>query len=309
MTYLLVNFGGPRSLTEIEPFLTSLLTDQDVIQTGMPAWLHRRIFGRVARRRVSHVAHQYEAIGGKSPLFEDTEELARQLSTRLSAPVLTFHRYLPATHAAFIETMQQVKGDIVVLPLFPQFSYTTTGSAARWMERHLPADCVRRMGWIHSYCDHPLFIDALAEQLGDVADTLLLCSVHGLPIDYVAKGDPYQRECQRSLAALLQRRPKLKGILGYQSQFGKAEWLKPSTAQLCEQLEGNVLIVPLSFVSDHLETLYEIEYEYVARLRQRGATCRRLPALGLNSLWVEGLAQLMRQPPHLCATQMLVRPT
>lgn len=307
MTYLLVNFGGPRSLPEIEPFLAELLTDQDVIQTRMPSWLHRRVFGRVARRRVSQVAHQYEAIGGKSPIFEDTEELARQLSGKLGAPVLTFHRYLPATHSTFVETMRKVQGDIIVLPLFPQFSYTTTGSAARWMLRHLPFDTVQRMGWIHSYCDHAAFIDPLCQQLEGLHDTLLLCSVHGLPIQYVAHGDPYQRECQRSLTALLERLPHLRAILGYQSQFGKQEWLKPSTAQLCEQLEGNILIVPLSFVSDHLETLYEIEHEYVARLHQRSIPARRLPALGLNPHWVQGLAQLLRKPPNLTTTQMLIR--
>jgi ferrochelatase len=306
-TYLLVSFGGPRGLEEIEPFLVELLGDQDVIQTGMPGWVHRRVFGWVARRRVSMVKGQYEAIGGKSPIFEDTEELARRLEARLGARVLTFHRYLSATHRAFLEEMRQVKGEVVVVPLFPQFSYTTTGSAARWMMRHLPWDVVQRMGWIHSYCDRPEFIDAMAAQLGNVGDAMLLCSVHGLPVQYVLQGDPYQKECLRSLRALQERLGSARMVLGYQSQFGEDEWLKPSTAELCEQLEGRVVIVPLSFVSDHLETLFEIEHEYVGRLRQRGMECERLPALGLNDMWVDGLARMMKKRRQLCTTGMLIR--
>jgi protoporphyrin/coproporphyrin ferrochelatase len=144
----------------------------------------------------------------------------------------------------------------------------------------------------------------VVEPLLQEPNATLLCSVHGLPITYVQRGDPYQTECERSLAALQARLPQMRALLGYQSQFGKGEWLKPSTAQLCDQLEGRVIVVPLSFTSDHLETLYEIEQEYLPRLRQRGVECKRLPAVGLDSRWV---APLLLSHHNLSRTQSLVR--
>jgi protoporphyrin/coproporphyrin ferrochelatase len=304
MKVLLVNFGGPRNQAEIGPFLRELLCDQDLIQTRLPAPLHRLIFSRTARKRTGLVAHQYSQIGGGSPIYGDTERLAQELRQQLNVQLLTFHRYLPATHPSFIKEMEALTEDVLVFPLFPQFSYTTTGSAARWLARHLSPRTLSRLRWIRSYCDHPAWVDAVAAPLRSQHDATLLCSAHGLPVSYVEKGDPYQAECERSLRALLQRLPHLTGQLSYQSQFGKAEWLKPSTAQMCDQLTQRTLIVPLSFTSDHLETLYEIEEEYLPRLRQRGIAAERIPAIGLHAEWV---LPLLHDRPNLCQTADLIR--
>src|SRR5579872_6090218 len=123
---ILVNFGGPRSLDEIPFFLEELLTDRDLIHTRWPDWAHKFLFRRVARKRSRTVCHDYETIGGKSPIFFDTERIA-DLLTSENSPVLTFHRYLPATHAESLKKISdlvQTAKEIRVLPLFPQFSYT-----------------------------------------------------------------------------------------------------------------------------------------------------------------------------------------
>src|SRR5579885_3024221 len=136
--FLIVNFGGPRNLEEIAPFLRELLTDQDVVRSGWPQFIHNILFSRIAKKRARQIAHDYALIGGGSPIYRDTEELARQLRTLLKAPVYTFHRYLTATHADFISKIQQDQADeIVVFPLFPQFSYSTTGSIAKWLQKRI----------------------------------------------------------------------------------------------------------------------------------------------------------------------------
>ena len=137
MSILLVNFGGPRSLDEISPFLTALLTDRDVIDSKLPNFLHHLLFSRIAKKRAIQVKEDYAKIGGRSPIFEDTEKLAELLATSTGQPIFTFHRYLPSTHAASVTSIEASKGPIKVFPLFPQFSYATTGSIARWFSHHL----------------------------------------------------------------------------------------------------------------------------------------------------------------------------
>src|SRR5690348_11033167 len=112
--YLLVNFGGPRNLEEVEEFLICLFRDQEVLRTPFPAPIHRILFTRLAKKRAKRVIHDYALIGGKSPIYEDTEAIAKQVSHLIEEPVLTFHRYLPATHSAFIETMKQISEDVEI---------------------------------------------------------------------------------------------------------------------------------------------------------------------------------------------------
>lgn len=131
-TYLIINFGGPRNLKEVEGFLKELLTDQEVIRTPFPSFIHRLLFTRIAKKRALKVIPEYEKIGGRSPIYEDTEKMAATLQKYVKAPVLTFHRYLPETHACFLSAIKQIPKDhqIRVFPMFPQFSYATTGSIA-----------------------------------------------------------------------------------------------------------------------------------------------------------------------------------
>ncbi len=315
---LLVNFGGPRSLNEVEPFLRELLCDRDVVQTKLWDPIHRLLFSRVARKRAQRICHDYETIGGCSPIFADTEQMASMLSKRAERDVLTFHRYLPATHAHFLKQVQQEKGELLVVPLFPQFSYATTGSIARWMRKHLGDEGAKRLRWISSYSHLEAFADLFAEQIrfslvdkGLVLDeTLLLFSAHGLPVRCVQEGDPYELHCQRSFRAIAARFPSVESHLSYQSRFGPEEWLRPYTDDFCRQLTTKrraVLVIPLSFTSDHIETLFEVEDQYLPLLRARGYRAERCPAFGCKPAWIELLAQLAAKPPLLLPTDALIR--
>lgn len=308
-TVLLVNFGGPRSLEEIAPFLTSLLTDEDVIRTPMPRFLEKWFFKRVAKKRALKIAHDYQMIGGKSPIFEDTQILAQKLSKVLNSPVLPFHRYLPSTHAAFYKKLQQVQSDtLLVFPLYPQFSYATTGSIARLFAQDLPNSILKRLQWVSSYSENPIYINEMVECVSQFLDqhhlksrdVVLLFSAHGVPQSFVDQGDPYQMECYRSFNAIRMRFPDALSILAFQSKFGRGEWLKPYTSDLCQnpyQWNKNrkkIVFIPLSFTSDHIETLFEIEYQYVVDIRKQGLEAFRCPALNQREGWILALAEMIQ---------------
>lgn len=309
IAYLLVNFGGPRDLNEVEEFLTALLTDQEVIRTPFPAFLHRILFTRVAKKRAVKILPDYEKIGGRSPIFADTEALAKSIGEQLGTEVATFHRYLPKTHPLFIEKMRQFEevSEIRVFPLFPQFSYATTGSIALWFARHLPKSIVNKLSWVKSYASDPSFIDPfeacirefLTQKELKEEETALLFSAHGLPKKFIATGDIYESQCNESYNLLKERFPKALSILCYQSQFGKQEWIRPSTADVCKEIGGNgrknAVVIPLSFTSDHIETLFEIEEQYLPLIRNSGLQAYRCPALNLRNDWIEGMAKMFKE--------------
>lgn len=304
---ILVNFGGPRNLEEIPAFLTALLQDRDVIRTKLPSWMHNFLFRRIALRRAKKTAHDYEAIGGKSPIYFDTEMLAEILALELKRPVVTFHRYLPDTHKKSIEAIEELTNDrLTVLPLFPQFSYATTGSIARFFTNHLRPETVQKLRWIRSYAHHEAFISAHERHLASYLknhglssqNTALLFSAHGLPLSFIETGDTYQAECERSYFQIMKRFPGFVSRLAYQSKFGRGEWLRPSTEDIClsastwNEGKEKIVIIPLSFTSDHIETLFEIEQLYLPLLQNQGLQGYRCPALNLEPYWIQALAHI-----------------
>lgn len=319
--YVVANFGGPRTLNEIQPFLTELLTDQDVVRTGMPQWLHNIIFKRIAKKRVAKVSEEYKVMGGKSPIYADTESVAEQLRNHLSGPILTFHRYLPETHQKFIKDIQSSTYDeIVVFPMFPQFTYATTGSIARWFSKHLPIQVVNKVRWIKSYPSHPAFTQAYVNCIRDFLrsenlaenEVFFIFSCHGIPEKFVNQGDLYQGECESSFDKIMKSFPNSEGVLAYQSKFGPGEWLKPYTIDVSKDIskwcmeKQNIVFVPISFTSDHLETIVEIERDYVSAVKENGLNALRVPALNHRSEWIHGISEIIKESNH-CNNQMLVR--
>jgi ferrochelatase len=308
--YLLVNFGGPRDLNEIEEFLIELLTDQEVLRTPFPAFIHRILFTRVAKKRSKKVAPDYARIGGKSPLFEDTEAVAEKVSRKIGAEVVVFHRYLPKTHSDFIDKIEKLHAvsEIRVFPMFPQFSYATTGSIALWFDTHLSQSIVNKLSWVKSYPDESSYIEAFEQCLRDFLtekalkeeETILLFSAHGLPQKFVDTGDIYERECKLTFDLLRKRFPKTLAKLSYQSQFGKEEWIRPYTTDVCEKINEwgngrkNTVMIPLSFTSDHIETLYEMEELYLPLIRNAGLQAYRCPALNQREGWIQSIAEIFQ---------------
>lgn len=321
LSYLVANFGGPRNLEEIHPFLQALLTDTDVIDVGLPKFLHNLLFKAIARMKTKQISSNYTAIGGKSPIFEDTEAVAKELRERLGEEVITFHRYLPTTHPSFIEAIQKLSSDeIRVFPMFPQFTYATTGSIARWFRKRLPFDLVRKMRWVKSYPTHPAYIAAQRQRIEQhleslglkACDTVLLFSANGAPQQYINRGDVYEDECIASYEAIKRDFPDHLCRLSFQSKFGPGEWLKPYTIDVCESVlswhEGrkNIVFIPLSFTSDHIETLFEIENDYLPIIKEAGLNASRVPALNLDEAWLRAITTIATTEAS-CANQMLIR--
>ena len=318
--YIIANFGGPRTLDEIEPFLSSLLCDKDVLRTPLPQFLHSLLFRWIAKRRAPKVRPEYEHMGGGSPIYQSTEAVAERLKAKGYSPILTFHRYLPATHQDFIQQVTALKVDeIRVFPMFPQFTYATTGSIARWFQKNLPKKTVSQLRWLKSYPSYPSFAAAYAalirEKIEGIGlkpeETILLFSAHGIPRKFVDTGDVYTKECEDSFHAVMSHFPGYLGKLSYQSKFGPGEWVRPYTIDVCEEIQSwcegrkHVVFVPISFTSDHIETLCEIENDYMTVIREKGLEAHRVPALNLLPEWTEAIADLLEED-FLTSNQMLL---
>lgn len=315
---ILANFGGPRSQEEIFPFLKALLCDQDVIQTGWMQSLHDLLFTYIAKKRTKKVAEDYQTIGGCSPIYFDTQRLKAYLEEMLKVPVYDFHRYLPMTHQEFLQKVDNHQGQkLLVLPLFPQFSYATTGSCARFFETHLCGRTLEKLEWIPSYETHPSFIKAYKDRITDTLqkhnllpqDVCLFYSFHGVPRKFICFNDPYQKHCEASFNAIKQHFPEADHIMAYQSKFGKGEWIKPYTIDLVEGdlnwlKKKHILFVPLSFTSDHIETLFEIETEYKQVLCERGCNALRVDAISQDFTWAK---HIIESPMPCLSTTMCVR--
>ncbi|MES2344540.1 MAG: ferrochelatase [Chlamydiota bacterium] len=319
---IIVNFGGPRLLSEVESFLIALLTDRDVIRTKLPKMIHRWFFTRIAKKRALKVAEDYQLIGGKSPIFEDTEAVAKAVASHLNINILTFHRYLTETHASFINQVCDLEEETVVFPMFPQFSFATTGSIARFFKNNVPKNRLEKMRWVKSYADHPAYVRLLQNNIRtylleqDLKDEecILLFSAHGIPLQFVKTGDTYEKECKRSFEAVAIAFPKIKCRLSYQSKFGRGEWLRPYTDEVCRDIlewsEGrrHVIFIPLSFTSDHIETLFEVEQLYMPVIRKAGLSAHRCPAPNRSTAWTTTIAHIAQTSPLVPTDALIYSP-
>lgn len=312
MAILLVNFGGPRTLEEIEPFLSELLTDRELIRTRLPTFYHNFLFRRIAKKRAPKIRPDYESIGGKSPIYETTEAIAETLRIRLELPILTFHRYLSKTHANSLSAIEACKTSAIrVFPFFPQFSFATTGSIATLFAKRLSSQALKKLRWIRSYPTHLSFIQAWQEKIRsflhihslEEKDIALLFSAHGLPKSFVEEGDSYEKECEASFRAVLAAFPQAVGKLAYQSKFGPGEWLRPYTQDASEEISSwsqnrkAIIFIPFAFTSDHIETLFEIEQLYLPIVKSKGLLALRCPALNLSLSWVEAIIKILQDGP------------
>ncbi len=289
---ILHNLGGPTSLDAIRPFLTNLFLDPEIIKIPLPGVLGRlfprRLFAEfVARRRTPKVIPNYQAIGGKSPLVERTEDQARALEAELNrrfAGQAQFHVRLGMRywHPFTAETADDLKlkgvSEVFLMPLYPQYSRTTTGSSFKeWRDLNRGRyNRYFRVKAVRDYYLHPRYIEAinnridatLAERFGDEErrDVHFLFSAHGTPISDVEAGDPYSKQIAATVDAVM----KLRGNdyphhLSFQSRVGPVKWLEPYTQDALARLgaEGvrSLLVVPVAFVTDHIETLHELDIE------------------------------------------------
>lgn len=306
---LLLQMGGPDSLDAVRPFLLNLFSDRDIIKIG-PAWLQPIIARLIVKRRARHVEENYSQIGGKSPLRELTEQQAAALEQRLGKGFRCFvamRYWRPSTIEALAAIKKAGISEIIALSLYPHFSRATTGSSIRELQRILAEAGVSfKVSCVQSFHNNPLYIDALAERIKEglgvfhpLADVELLFSAHSLPRSFIDEGDPYLAQIEETVRLVMERF-SIPHHLSFQSRAGPVKWLEPSTDDMLQKLAANgsknILVIPLSFVSDHIETLHEIDIEYSRKAWELGiARFERMPSLNSSPLFIECLAELVKK--------------
>lgn len=307
---LLLQMGGPDSIAAVEPFLLNLFSDRDIIRIG-PAFLQPLIARFIARRRAPKVEQYYERIGGRSPIRELTELQARALEEALGPEFRCFvamRYWRPSTIEALAAIRNEGITRIVALSLYPHYSRATTGSSLNELGRVLGEAGVKfDVSSIDGFYDHPLYVEALAErieeglaQFSDRGEVHLLFSAHSLPQSFIDAGDPYLDHILGTVRLVMERLGGMEYHLAFQSRAGPVKWLEPSTEEMLRKLAAggceNLLMVPLSFVSDHIETLYEIDIQYAEEARALGiANFRRAPSLNDSPRFIACLADLVRK--------------
>ncbi len=320
---VLLNLGGPADLASIKPFLDALFADREIIRLpggAVGQWLLSRI---IVRARLSKVTGYYAAIGGGSPILRYTTGQGAGLAERLNArrpdlapfkPYVAF-RYAPPTSDDALRAMHRdgVRRAVVVT-LYPQYSVATTGSSVRELHRAL-----KRTGlsgafdftFVDRWADRPEYLDVLAAHVEEGLaawpaerrrDAVVLMSAHSLPMSFIREGDPYPAEIEATFKGVTARlkEPRPRCLLAYQSQTGPVAWLGPQTSDVLRDLgragQRDVLVAPIAFVSDHIETLYEIDILFAEEAKQAGITnFRRAESLNLDPRFLDALARVVER--------------
>ena len=316
---LLLNLGGPERIQDVGPFLYNLFADPEIIRLPNPI-LQKPLAWLISTLRSSKSQEAYRSIGGGSPLRRITEQQARELQSLLrqrgvdATSYVAMRYWHPFTESAVADIKADGIDEVVVLPLYPHFSISTSGSSFRELQRlrqmderfeALPLRCIR------SWYDHPGYVRSMAELIAeqvrasdDVEKAHIFFSAHGVPKSYVEEaGDPYQQEIQACAALIMAELETIvvhsnPHTLAYQSRVGPVEWLKPYTEEALEELgrakTQDLVVVPISFVSEHIETLEEIDIEYRELATESGVVnFRRVRALDTYPPFIAGLADLV----------------
>jgi protoporphyrin/coproporphyrin ferrochelatase len=313
---LLFNLGGPESLEDVRPFLYNLFSDPDIIRIKSD-FLRKSLAWLIAVTRQKKSKALYREIGGGSPLRRITEGQADALRLCLEARGIRCKVYVgmrcwkPSIDDAVAKMAKDGIRQVLALPLFPQFSYTTTGSCFNYLRKLLqtrPYSGLFSVTYVDSWEVEPRYIEAVSDLIREAAGQFaekdptriqLLYSAHSIPARYVEEqGDPYLDQTRRTVdrinACLGNAWPS---VLAFQSKVGPVRWLGPSTESTIEELARkgtqNLLAVPISFVSDHIETLQEIDILYKKLACDRGiGQFRRAASLNLRQKFIEALADI-----------------
>lgn len=315
----LLNMGSPETVEETQRFLFRLFSDPDIFRFPGGKWLRPLFAFLISSLRASRVRQRYRVMGGASPLVEITRKQARLLEATLQArgrefPVEVCMRYsAPFTEEA-LERLRSRGADLILgLPLYPQYSKTTTGSSVRVLKETLDK-MAPELGYeeVRSWYELPGYHAALAKRILSCwngisvqGKTGILFLAHSIPMRFVREGDPYIGQVEETVdGILLQLKRHMAEVppwyLGYQGQVGPVKWVGPPVRQVLETMMEigirRVVVVPVSFVSDHLETLYEIDLEYRRLALEMGMEAfERIESLNDGEDFIETLADLILQ--------------
>lgn len=307
---VLFNLGGPDRPEAIRPFLFNLFNDPAII--GLPGMVRTPLAWWIAKRREAPARANYDIMGGASPLLPETRAQAEALRSALAGRLagdevrcfIAMRYWTPLTGQTAAEVAAFAPDEVVLLPLYPQFSTTTSGSSLKaWAKAYDGSGRVRTVccypdqaGWIGA---HAGAIERAWRDAGAPTPVRVLFSAHGLPEKIVAGGDPYQVQIEAGAAAIAARLPA--GLadwrVTYQSRVGPLKWLGPDTEMEIRQAsEAKLALVvcPIAFVSEHIETLVELDHEYGDIARAGGCPAYiRTPAPGVTGEFIGGLADLV----------------
>ncbi|PLX92617.1 MAG: ferrochelatase [Desulfuromonas sp.] len=310
---VLLNMGGPDSLAAVKPFLYNLFSDRELIRLPAGALLQKPFARLIAHFRSKKVRLNYQMIGGSSPLRMWTEKQAQGIAERLDPkvrPYVAMRYWAPRAE----ETLAQMRRDgieeAVVLSMYPHYTGATTGSSVNDFKRAAAKIHPQlRYRIIEQWYDWPGYLDALANRIREgleryhelMRDNVqILFSAHALPQSFIDRGDPYQTHVEATVKGVMARVGDNPWHLGFQSRSGPVQWMEPDTVEVLDRLaaegHGAVLMVPVSFVSDHIETLQEIDEEYAQHAYAKGINeFSRAPSLNDNPDFLDALAALVRQ--------------
>jgi ferrochelatase len=320
---VLFQLGGPDTLEAIEPFLYNLFCDPDIIDFPF-ARLGRKPLARlISSTRAHKVRHHYSVIGGGSPIRRFTEQQAQALEAELESRGLDARCFVamrywhPFTSEAIAALEREHCDEIVLLPLYPQYSSTTTGSSLNEWKRRFHQNGAR-LHIVPEFYEHPGYLDALVETVDrtlarfeDSSRPELIFSAHSVPMAVIERGDPYQKQIEETVDLMMERGGWLNSYrLCYQSKVGASRWLQPTLRgtlrQLAEEKIEEVCVVPISFVSDHVETLGEIDHEARALASRLGILRFEMtPGLNDSPAFIRALADLVLERVGITEQQLL----
>ena len=300
---VLLNLGGPDSLEAVEPFLYNLFVDPDIINFPGSFLFREWLAKLISSKRHPKIQEQYKQIGGKSPLKDHTlhqaDLLEKKLNEEIPAKVYVAMRYWRPFTAEALDAIEKdgIK-KVILLPLYPQYSKATTVSSVKeWKKQLESRGGIEGLEWslIEHYYDFPPYVDAFVERVNQGLEKFapekrdeihILFSAHGTPMKLVREGDPYSGHICETVTAVMQRGGwTQKHHLCFQSKVGPQKWLTPSTPKTIEELAAqgvkNMLVVPIAFASDHLETLFEVGIEFRHQAKLKGVEQFEV-TLGLN---------------------------
>lgn len=310
---VLFQLGGPDSLAAVEPFLYNLFSDPDIIDFPFARLARPTLARMMARHRAGKVRAHYQEIGGRSPIIELTRAqavaLERELRQAVDARVWVAMRYW---HPLTKDVVQEVEAadldEVLLLPLYPQSSKVTTGSSLNEWQRQQ----ARRPGWrtpvkmVKEFYRHPLYLEAVVERINAAlsrfpsgAPLVMIFSAHGVQCEVIESGDPYQQQTEATVELVMERggwpHPHL---LCYQSRVGPGRWLEPMLHTTLERVRvtgaKRALVVPISFVTEHVETLHEVDHDARAQAARLGfGQFEMMPALNDSPAFIRALADLV----------------
>ncbi len=314
---ILLNMGGPDCLEAVEPFLYNLFSDRELIQLPAGAILQKPFAKIISHFRAKKVVENYRTIGGKSPLLEWTKKQAEGTAKKLGdrfKPYVIMRYWHPRAEQVLTEIKAAGIETAVVLSMYPHYTGATTGSSINDFKRAMvkvypELECQ----FIEDWYDWPNYLDALANRINAGLDCFhdlmrdevqILFSAHALPQKFIDRGDPYQSHVEATVQGVMQRVGSYDWSIAYQSRSGPVKWMEPGTEEALHQLADAghraVLMVPISFVSDHIETLEEIDIQYHDLATSLGLVnfCRA-PSLNDGDDFLDALAELVREKSHI----------